>query len=54
MLPRFCSATEEYALKTGKPCAACHLNPAGGGVDSYGIYQPGSYFVSYNQNSDTG
>ena len=31
MLPRFCSATEEYALKTGKPCAACHLNPAGGG-----------------------
>lgn len=28
-LPLF--ATEEYALKTGKPCAACHLNPAGGG-----------------------
>ena len=28
-LPLF--ATEEYALKTGKPCGACHLNPAGGG-----------------------
>ena len=23
--------TERYALQTGKDCAACHLNPAGGG-----------------------
>jgi predicted heme/steroid binding protein/uncharacterized membrane protein len=25
------NATEEYALETGKECAACHLNPSGGG-----------------------
>jgi predicted heme/steroid binding protein len=24
-------ATEEYAQQTGKECAACHLNPSGGG-----------------------
>ena len=24
-------ATEEYAMQTGQICAACHLNPAGGG-----------------------
>jgi predicted heme/steroid binding protein len=24
-------ATEEYALETGKPCGACHRDPAGGG-----------------------
>ena len=24
-------ATEEYAKQTGKVCAACHLDPAGGG-----------------------
>ena len=25
------SAKPEFAAKTGKPCAACHTNPAGGG-----------------------
>ena len=25
------SATEEYALRTGKPCGVCHRDPAGGG-----------------------
>lgn len=25
------NATDEYAMQTGKECAACHLNPAGGG-----------------------
>jgi predicted heme/steroid binding protein len=30
-LPETGSCTEEYSLKTGKACVACHLNPAGGG-----------------------
>ena len=25
------NAKPEFAAKTGKPCAACHTNPAGGG-----------------------
>jgi predicted heme/steroid binding protein/uncharacterized membrane protein len=29
--PAPCGATEEYATQTGKSCAACHLDPAGGG-----------------------
>lgn len=30
-VPSLCSATEEYAKQTGKECAACHLDPGGGG-----------------------
>lgn len=30
-VPLLCSATEEYAKQTGKECAACHLDPGGGG-----------------------
>lgn len=30
-VPSLCSATEEYAKQTGKECAACHLDPSGGG-----------------------
>jgi hypothetical protein len=29
--PRSANATPAYAAATGKPCAACHANPAGGG-----------------------
>lgn len=31
MVPVGGSGTEEYAVRTGKPCTACHLSPAGGG-----------------------
>jgi predicted heme/steroid binding protein/uncharacterized membrane protein len=31
LLPPPARATEEYARRTGKECAACHLDPAGGG-----------------------
>lgn len=30
-LPHLTGATEEYAKQTGQACAACHLDPAGGG-----------------------
>ena len=30
-LPLAASATEEFAAQTGRPCSACHLDPAGGG-----------------------
>jgi len=29
--PRHCLATEEYAKQTGRECASCHRDPAGGG-----------------------
>jgi hypothetical protein len=29
--PRSASALPAYAQKEGKPCAYCHVNPAGGG-----------------------
>lgn len=29
--PQLTGATEEYAKQTGKSCAACHLDPGGGG-----------------------
>jgi len=29
--PLTVAATEEYATQTGRPCAACHLDPSGGG-----------------------
>jgi cytochrome c5 len=29
--PRSANAKPEYAAATGKPCSACHANPAGGG-----------------------
>jgi hypothetical protein len=29
--PRSASAKPEFAAATGKPCGACHANPAGGG-----------------------
>jgi predicted heme/steroid binding protein len=29
--PPAAMATEKYAKETGRPCAACHLDPAGGG-----------------------
>jgi len=29
--PRSANAKPEYAAATGKPCGACHVNPAGGG-----------------------
>lgn len=29
--PQLAAATEEYAKQTGQACAACHLDPAGGG-----------------------
>ncbi len=29
--PVACFATEEYARQTGRPCASCHVDPAGGG-----------------------
>lgn len=31
LLPRQVGATEEYAKQTGQACAACHLDPGGGG-----------------------
>lgn len=31
LLPRVAGATEEYARQTGQACAACHLDPGGGG-----------------------
>ena len=30
-VPRSANATPAFAASTGKPCAACHVNPAGGG-----------------------
>lgn len=29
--PRSANAKPEFAAATGKPCATCHQNPAGGG-----------------------
>jgi hypothetical protein len=29
--PRSANAKPEFATATGKPCGACHANPAGGG-----------------------
>jgi hypothetical protein len=29
--PRSANAKPEFAAATGKPCSACHVNPAGGG-----------------------
>lgn len=29
--PSQAQATAAYAKETGKPCGACHVNPAGGG-----------------------
>jgi hypothetical protein len=29
--PRSANAKPEFAAATGKPCGACHVNPAGGG-----------------------
>jgi hypothetical protein len=29
--PRSAVAKPEFAAQTGKPCASCHKNPAGGG-----------------------
>jgi hypothetical protein len=29
--PRSANAKPEFATATGKPCGACHTNPAGGG-----------------------
>jgi len=29
--PKSANALPAYAAQTGKPCAACHQNPAGGG-----------------------
>lgn len=31
LAPQAVQATEEYAAETGQPCAACHLDPSGGG-----------------------
>lgn len=31
VLPHVAGATEEYAIQTGQACAACHLDPGGGG-----------------------
>lgn len=31
LLPQVAGATEEYASQTGQSCAACHLDPGGGG-----------------------
>jgi predicted heme/steroid binding protein/uncharacterized membrane protein len=31
LIPQLSGATEEYAKKTGQRCAACHLDPGGGG-----------------------
>jgi len=31
LAPSFAGATEEYARQTGRTCAACHLDPGGGG-----------------------
>jgi hypothetical protein len=28
------SAKPEFAAQTGKPCGACHVNPAGGGKNT--------------------
>ena len=30
--PTSASAKPEFAAQTGKPCGACHQNPAGGGA----------------------
>ena len=30
--PRSAQAKPEFAAQTGKPCGACHQNPAGGGA----------------------
>ncbi len=52
--PICASSTPEYAAQTGKPCHACHVNPAGGGpltlagrtfrtgLQSKGLYHPQS------------
>jgi hypothetical protein len=31
---RSASAKPEFAAQTGKPCGACHVNPAGGGKNT--------------------
>ncbi len=47
LVPQPAEATEEYAKETGQPCAACHLNPGGGGELTaagkiFAATQPGS------------
>jgi hypothetical protein len=31
LAPGQAEATPQYASQTGRPCATCHVNPAGGG-----------------------
>lgn len=45
LAPPMAGATEEYAKQTGQSCAACHLDPGGGGE----LTAAGNAFVDSNQ-----
>ena len=55
LTPQLSGATEEYANQTGKTCAACHLDPGGGGelTDAGRTFAEGRHAKAENPEKST-